>query len=166
MVVSLDKIDELYYEGHLKKIEASPLKSALSHKEAKLWLKEAEETFESGFYRSSRVSTYMAILHAARSVTLRDGVEVENPKFLVDYLEKYCDEGKLETGCLDVLTLILNLHYQDQHQFQATRNPEDLKQAIEFGHEFINCTKVLMEKTGRLPRSVIKNSLRENEFVK
>jgi len=50
----VDKIDELYYEGHLRKVEASPLKSALSLKEAKIWLKEAEETFKVGFYRSSQ----------------------------------------------------------------------------------------------------------------
>jgi uncharacterized protein (UPF0332 family) len=166
MVISLDKIDELYYQGHLKKMEPSPLKSALSLKEAKIWLKEAEETYESGFYRSSRVSIYFACLHAARSVTLRDGVTVENPQFLIDYLEKYCEEGNLGKECIKLLDVIFNLHYQDQHHFQSTRSPEDLKQAIGFGHEFINCMKVLLGKTGKLPRALVKNSLRENEFVK
>ena len=69
-------------------MEDSPL-SVLSLKEAKIWLKEAEETFKVGFYLSSRVSIYFAVLHAARSVTLRDGVEVEDPPpYLVNYLEK------------------------------------------------------------------------------
>jgi uncharacterized protein (UPF0332 family) len=163
-VIYVDKIDELYYKGHLRKVEASPLKSALSLKEAKIWLKEAEETFKVGFYRSSRVSTYFAVLHAARSVTLRDGVEVEDPLYLVNYLEKYCAEGNLSLECLDVLTVIFNLNYEDQHHFQTTRNPDDLKQAIDFGHEFINCIKNLLDKTARLPRSVIKNSIRENEY--
>lgn len=166
MVVCLDKIDELYYQGHLKKVEPSALKSTLSIKEAKLWLKEAEETYESGFYRSSRVATYFACLHAARSVTLRDGVIMENPQFLIDYLKKYCAEGNLGKECIDVLSVIFNFHYQDQHHFQSTRSSDDLKQAIEFGHEFINCMKVLLGKTAKLPRAVVKNSLRENEFVK
>lgn len=165
MVVYLEKIDELYYQGHLKKIEPSPLKSALSLKEAKIWLKEAEETYENGFYRSSRVSTYFACLHAVRSVTYRDGVAVENPQFLIDYLEKYRAEGNMEKQCLDVLTVIFNLHYQDQHHFQSIRNPGELREAIEFGNEFINCVKILLEKTGKLPRALIKNSVRGNEFV-
>nr|WP_319374881.1 HEPN domain-containing protein [uncultured Methanobacterium sp.] len=162
----MDKIDELYYEGHLKKVEPSPLKSALSIKEAKIWLKEAEETYKNGFYRSSRVSTYFACLHAAQSVTLRDGVTVENPQFLMDYLEKYCEEGNLKKECVEVMNVMFNLHYEDQHHFQSIRNPEDLKQAIEFGHEFINCIKILLGKTGKLPRAMIKSSVKENEFVK
>lgn len=166
MVVCLDKIDELYYQGFLKKVEPSPLKSALSLKEAKLWLKEAEETYKSGFYRSSRVATYFACLHAAQSVTLRDGVTVENPQFIIDYLEKYCADGNLGKECIELLNVMFNLHYQDQHHFQSTRSADDLKQAIEFGHEFINCMKVLLAKTAKLPRAVIKNSVRENEFVK
>ncbi len=166
MVVFLDKIDELYYQGHIKKVDPSPLRSALSLKEAKIWLKEAEETYENGFYRSCRVLTYFACLHAARSVTLRDGVIVENPQFLIDYLEKYCEDGNLGKQCLDVLNIMLNLYYQDQHHFQSSRSPDDLKQAIEFGHEFINCIKVLLGKTTKLPRAMIKNSVKENEFVK
>ena len=166
MVVCLDKIDELYYQGHLKRVEPSPLRSALSLKEAKIWLKEAEKTYESGFYRSSRVSTYFACLHAARAVTLRDGVIVENPQFLIDYLEKYCEDGNLGKECIDVLNIMLNLYYQDQHYFQSTRSPEDLKQAIGLGYEFINCIKVLLGKTAKLPRAMVKNSVRENEFVK
>jgi uncharacterized protein (UPF0332 family) len=166
MVVCLDKIDELYYQGFLKKVEPSPLKSALSLKEAKIWLKEAEETYKSGFYRSSRVATYFACLHAAQSITLRDGVTVENPQFIIDYLEKYSADGNLGKECIELLNVMFNLHYQDQHHFQSTRSPDDLKQAIEFGHEFINCMKVLLAKTAKLPRAVIKNSVRENEFVK
>jgi uncharacterized protein (UPF0332 family) len=60
----LDRIDDLYYQGHLKKVEPSPLKSALSLKEAKMWLKEAELTYSNGFYRSTRISVYFAFLHA------------------------------------------------------------------------------------------------------
>jgi len=89
---------------------------------------------------------------------------VEDPLYLVNYLEKYCAEDNLSLKCLDVLTVIFNLNYEDQHHFQTTRNPDDLKQAIDFGHEFINCIKNLLDKTARLPRSVIKNSIRENEY--
>jgi hypothetical protein len=59
MVINLDKIDDLYYQGHLKKVEPSPLKSALSLKEANIWLKEAELTYDHGYYRSTRISVYL-----------------------------------------------------------------------------------------------------------
>jgi uncharacterized protein (UPF0332 family) len=162
----LDRIDDLYYQGHLKKVEPSPLKSALSLKEAKMWLKEAELTYSNGFYRSTRISVYFAFLHATRAVSLRDGIiETESP-YLIDYLKKYCDDKSLKLECLDMLNYIFDIHYQDQHHFQSTRNPHDIQQTIRYGHVFIKCIEVCLEKTDKLPKSAIKNAIREKELDK
>jgi uncharacterized protein (UPF0332 family) len=160
----LDKIDDLYYQGYLVKIEPSPLKSALSLKEAKIWLKEAEETYKKGFYRSTRISTYYAFYHAAKAVTLRDGVREKNYHYLADYLEKYSDEGNFKKECLDILNWIFDLHYQDENHFQCTRSPQDLELGIRYCHEFIRNIKGLLEKTAKLPKTMLKNSVREGEF--
>lgn len=162
----MDKIDELYYQGHLKKVEPSPLKSALSLKEAKIWLNEAEKTYEDGYYRSSRVSTYFATLHAVRAVSLRDGVLEENSFYLIDYMERYVAEGKVKKECIDILTWIFDFYYQDQHYFQSTRNPEDLQQAIRYCRVFIENIKILLDKTAKLPRALVKNAVKENETLK
>lgn len=164
MVINLDKIDDLYYQGYLKKVEPSPLKSALSLKEAKIWLKEAEETYKNGFYRSSRTSIYFAFLHSVRAVSLRDGVIETNHTYLVSYLEKYCSEGSLKKECLDMLNWIFDLFYQDQHHFQCTRSPEDIEQSLRYCNEFIRNIQDLLEKTTKLPKAVAKNTVRENEF--
>lgn len=165
MVICLDKIDDLYYQGYFKKGEPSHLKSALSIKEARIWLKEAEETYKNGFYRSTRICTYYAFYHAAKAVTLRDGVIEKNYHYLVDYLKKYYDEGNFKKECLDILNWIFDLHYQDEHHFQCTRNPQDLEHGIRYCHEFIRNIKILLEKTGNSPKTLLKNSLRqEDEF--
>ncbi|BDZ68814.1 HEPN domain-containing protein [Methanobacterium ferruginis] len=162
----MNKIDELCYQGHLKKVEPSPLKSALSLKEAKIWLKEAEKTFEEGYYRSSRVSTYFASLHAVRAVSLRDGIQEENSFYLIDYMEKYVAEGKIKKECIDILNWVFDFYYQDQHHFQSTRNPQDLQQAIRYCQVFIENIKLLLDKTAKLPRALVKNTIKEDEFVK
>ncbi len=164
MVIYLDKIDDLYYQGLLKKVEPSPLKSALSLKEAKIWLKEAELTLEHEFYRSARISVYFAFLHAARSVSLRDGVSETKSIYLIDYLRTYCEDGKLKEECLDMLNWIFDLHYQDKYHFQCTRNPQDIHQAIRYCHVFIKNIKVFLDKTAKLPKVMAKNALRENEY--
>jgi uncharacterized protein (UPF0332 family) len=164
MVIYLDKIDDLYYQGYLKRVEPSPLKSALSLKEAKIWLKESELTYENGFYRSARISVYFAFLHATRAVSLRDGVSEIDSHYLIDYLETYCADGKLKKECLDVLNWIFDLHYQDKYHFQCTRNPQDIQQAIRYCYVFIRNIKVLLEKTAKLPKAMAKNAIRENEF--
>jgi uncharacterized protein (UPF0332 family) len=164
MVINLDKIDDLYYQGHLKKVEPSPLKSALSLKEAKIWLKEAELTYDHGYYRSTRISVYFAFLHATRAVSLRDGVLETESHYLLDYLEKYIDEGTLKSECMVMLNYMFDIHYQDQHHFQCTRNPQEILQAIRYCHVFIKNIKVFLDKTNRLPKAVIKNALREKEL--
>lgn len=164
MVINLDKIDDLYYQGHLKKVEPSPLKSALSLKEAKIWLKEAELTYDHGYYRSTRISVYFAFLHATRAVSLRDGVLETESHYLLDYLEKYIEEGSLKSECMDMLNYMFDIHYQDQHHFQCTRNPQEILQAIRYCHVFIKNIKVFLDKTNRLPKAVIKNALREKEL--
>lgn len=164
MVINLDKIDDLYYQGHLKKVEPSPLKSALSLKEANIWLKEAELTYDHGYYRSTRISVYFAFLHATRAVSLRDGVLETESHYLLDYLEKYIDEGTLKSECMVMLNYMFDIHYQDQHHFQCTRNPQEILQAIRYCHVFIKNIKVFLDKTNRLPKAVIKNALREKEL--
>lgn len=162
----MDKIDDLYYQGHLKRVEPSPLKSALSLKEAKIWLKEAELTFENGYFRSTRISVYFAFLHATRAVSLRDGIIETESRYLIDYLEKYCGEGSLKKECMDMLNYIFDIHYQDQHHFQCTRNPQDIQQAIRYCHVYIKNIKVFLEKTAKLPKIAAKNAIREKGVEK
>jgi uncharacterized protein (UPF0332 family) len=165
-VISLDELNELYYQGMLKKVEPSPLRSTLSLKEGRLWLKEAVTSFENGTYRSARVCTYLAFLHAARSVPLRDGVQEKNPLSLVPYLEKYNHKGQLEEKWPQILDWIFSLHYQDKHQFQAMPTPEEVKMAIDYGHEFIQRINHLLKDTGTLPRTMTIHPITANEKVK
>lgn len=160
----MDKIDDLFYQGYLIKVEPSPLKSTLSLKEATIWLKEAEKTYKNGLYRSTRICTYYAFYHAVKAVTLRDGVREKSYHYLADYLEKYYNEGNFKKECLDILNWIFDLHYQDENHFQCTRNPQDLEQGIRYCHEFIRNIKILLEKTANLPKTMLKNSVREDEF--
>jgi uncharacterized protein (UPF0332 family) len=164
MVIGLDKIDDLYYQGYLIKTEPSSLKSALALKEAKIWLKEAEETYQRGFYRSTRIATYYAFYNAAKSVMLRDGVIAQNNKFIVDYLEKYTIKGNFKEECLDILNWILDLHFQDENHFQCKRNPQDLELGIKSCHEFIRNIKILLEETAKLPKTLLKNTVKDQEF--
>lgn len=150
----MDELNELYYQGMLKKVEPSPLRSTLSLKEGSLWLKEALGSFENGNYRSARVCTYLAFLHTARSVPLRDGVQEKNPQCLVSYLQKYNHKGHLEEKWPQILNWIFNLHNQDKHQFQTTSTPEEVEMAINYGHEFIQRINHLLKETGTLPRTM------------
>ena len=162
----MDELNELYYQGMLKKVEPSPLRSTLSLKEGRLWLKEAATAFKNGTYRSARVCTYLAFLHTARSVPLRDGVQEKNTLCLVPYLKKYNHKGHLEEKWPQILDWIFNLHNQDKHQFQAMYTPEEVEMAIDYGHEFIQRINLLLKETGTLPRTMTIHPITENEKVK
>ena len=42
MVIVMEEVNRLYQQGYIEKINPSPLKSQLSLKEARIWLKEAD----------------------------------------------------------------------------------------------------------------------------
>jgi uncharacterized protein (UPF0332 family) len=165
-VISLDELNELYYQGMLKKVEPSPLRSTLSLKEGRLWLKEAVASFNNRTYRSARVCTYLAFLHTARSVPLRDGVQEKNSQYLVTYLKKYNHKGHLEEKWPQILDWIFGLHDQDKHQFQSTHTPDEVEKAIDYCHEFIQRINLLLKETGTLPRTMTIHPITENEKVK
>jgi len=165
-VIRLDELNELYYRGMLKKVEPSPLRSTLSLKEGRLWLKEAVISLKNRSYRSARVCTYLAFLHAARSVPLRDGVQEKKTLCLVPYLKKYNHQGHLEEKWPQVLDWIFSLHNQDKHQFQPTHTPEEVEMAIDYCHEFIQRINLLLKETGTLPRTMTIHPINENEKAK
>lgn len=160
----LDELEELFQNGMLMKINPSPLKSALSIKEAKLRLEEAKLNLKSGIFRSSRISCYMAFYHAARSILLRDGVQEENPHYLAPYLMKYSREGLLEEEWPELFGWMLNLHHQDLYHFQAIPSPEDAELSISLGVDFVGRIKILLEETKSAKRAFIKQNAAERSY--
>ena len=92
-----------------------------------------------GFSFFIYATLWLSLIHI--SVTLRDGILETESHYLLDYLEKYCAEGSLKPECLDMLNYMFDIHYQDQHHFQCTRNPQEIQQAIRYCHVYKMCIR-------------------------
>ncbi len=165
MVIVMEEVNRLYHQGYIEKINPSPLKSQLSLKEARIWLKEAQLNCSSGGYRSSRIACYMAFFHAARSVLLRDGYQEDKPEYLALYLQKYYREGLLEEEWTDLLQWMLNLHHQDLYHFQAFPSPEEADEAIEQGNDFVERISILLDETNYAKKAFLKQNAVQRAYL-
>jgi len=160
----LDELEELFQNGMLRKVTPSPLKSALSIKEAKLWLEEAKMNLKSGIFLSARVSSYMAFYHAIRSILLRDGIQEEDPHYLAPYLMKYSRDGLLEEEWPELFDWMLSLHHQDLYHFQAIPSPEDVELTLSLGVDFVDRISILLEETKSAKRAFINQNASERSY--
>lgn len=85
-------------KGLIRKTIPSRGKASKSLEASLKWLDESEKNLQSNALRSSLLSAYLAVFHAARSILFFDGYREKSHACIARYLEeKYVRSGLLES---------------------------------------------------------------------
>ena len=103
------------------------------------WLEEAEKNFESGALRSSLLSAYLAVFHAARSILFFDGYREKSHACIARYLEeKYVRKGLLETKRLEMYDHFREVRHTDQYSFNFFTSGDESEDTIKNSRKFVS----------------------------
>ncbi len=142
----MNKMEDCFRKGLLRRVEPSLTKSKDSITEAREWLSEAMKNKASEAYKSAISSLYLAIFHSARAVLFRDGVREKSHYCVGVYLEKYVDEGVLEEDWVLIFDRIRSVRHTDQYSFRTHPSKEEVDSGIDIARKFVDRMEKLLEE--------------------
>ena len=143
----MNKIEDCFRKGLLRRVEPSLNKSKESIKEAREWLSEARKNLAAEAFKSAISSLYLAIFHSARAVLFRDGVREKSHYCVGVYLEKYVEQGVLEEDWVLIFDRIRSVRHTDQYSFQVHPSKEEVESGIDIAGKFMNRMETLLSET-------------------
>ncbi len=137
-------------EGSDKKDRSSRGKARKSLEASLKWLEESEKNLQSNALRSSLLSAYLAVFHAARSVLFFDGYREKSHACIARYLEeKYVRSGLLEPKWVEMLDHFREIRHTDQYSFNFFTSGDESEDTIKKSREFVFRMKKLLDQISR-----------------
>ncbi|MEW6748848.1 MAG: HEPN domain-containing protein [Candidatus Micrarchaeota archaeon] len=132
-------LDELFREGHLKKIAPSRERAEKSIEVARRYLHEARKNLEIDISDLAVIASYSSVFHAARAILFVDGIAERSHFAIYAYLkEKHKDFGE---GLINAFDVYRKLRHSVAYGLDTQVGKEDAKGIIEFADEFIGKVK-------------------------
>lgn len=142
--------NECLKKGLIRKTIPSRGKARKSLEASLKWLEEAEKNFESDALRSSLLSAYLAVFHAARSILFLDGYREKSHACIARYLEeKYVRQGLLETKWVEMLDHFREIRHTDQYSFNFFTSRDESEDTINKSKEFVSRMKKLLDQISK-----------------
>lgn len=141
---------ECLKKGLIRKTVPSRGKARKSLEASLKWLEEAEKNFEGDALRSSLLSAYLAVFHAARSILFFDGYREKSHACIARYLEeKYVRQGLLETKWVEMLDHFREIRHTDQYSFNFFTSGDESENTINKSKEFVSRMKKLLDQMSK-----------------
>ena len=151
MVRILFDYNECLKKGLIRKTVPSKEKARKSLEASIKWLEEAEKNIESNALRSSLLSAYLAVFHAARSILFFNGYREKNHACIARYLEEnYVKRNFLESKWVEMLDHFGEIRHTDQYSFNFFTSGEEAEDTIEKSKEFVARMKRLLEEKSKI----------------
>jgi len=142
--------NECVKRGLIRKTVPSRGKARKSLEASLKWLEESEKNFQSNALRSSLLSAYLAVFHAARSILFFDGYREKSHACIARYLEeKYVRSGLLEPKWVEMLDHFRETRHTDQYSFNFFTSEDESEDTIKKSREFVFRMKKLLDKISR-----------------
>jgi len=140
----MDKLDELFEKGLLKRAFPSYAKAEKSLQLAERYLDEARKVFEHGADMAAVLSAYSAAFHAARALLFVDGVSERSHAAVGDYLAaKHPEIGR---DMIEAFDLYRRLRHAVAYGIDTVVGPKDSAKIIEFADKMIGRVKEILAK--------------------
>lgn len=150
MVKILFDFQECLKKGLLRKTQPSKIKAKKSLEAALKWLEEADKNIISDALKSSLLSAYLAVFHAARSVLFLDGFREKSHACIARYLEeKYVRKGLLEREWVEMLDHFRELRHTDQYSFNFFASTDESEDTVSKSKEFVSRMKKLVNEISK-----------------
>jgi len=146
-VRKLFDFQECLKKGLLRKTQPSKIKAKRSLEASLKWLEEADKNIKGDALKSSLLSAYLAVFHAARSVLFLDGYREKSHACIARYLEeKYVQKGLLEPEWVEMLDHFRELRHTDQYSFNFFASVDESENTISKSKEFVSRRKKLVNE--------------------
>jgi uncharacterized protein (UPF0332 family) len=134
----------------LRKTQPSKQKAKKSLEASLKWLEEAEKNIRSDALKSSLLSAYLAVFHAARSILFLDGYREKSHACIARYLEeKYVRKGLLESGWVEMLDHFRELRHTDQYSFNFFTSADESEDTVAKSKEFVSRIEKLIYEVSK-----------------
>lgn len=142
--------NECLKKGLIRRTVPSRGKARKSLEASSKWLEEAEKNFQSDALRSSLLSAYLAVFHAARSILFFDGYREKSHACIARYLEeKYVRNYLLEPKWVEMLDHFREIRHTDQYSFNFFTSGDESEGTIKKSKEFVSRMKKLLDQISR-----------------
>jgi uncharacterized protein (UPF0332 family) len=139
--------NECLEKGLIKKTAPSKDKAKQSLVAAGKWLEEAKLNASGRALRSSLLSAYLAIFHAARAILFYDGYREKSHACIALYLQaNYVKKGLLEPKWVEMLDHLREIRHTDQYSFNFAATAEEVEESLEKSRAFVFRIKKLLNK--------------------
>jgi uncharacterized protein (UPF0332 family) len=147
MVRTLFDFSECMKKGLIRKTAPSRSKARKSLEASLKWLEESEKNLQSDTLRSSLLSAYLAVFHAARSILFFDGYREKSHACIARYLEeKYVRSGLLEPKWVEMLDHFREIRHTDQYSFNFFTSRDESEDVIKKSGEFVSRMEKLLDR--------------------
>jgi uncharacterized protein (UPF0332 family) len=134
----------------LRKTQPSKQKAKKSLEASLKWLEEAEKNIRSDALKSSLLSAYLAVFHAARSILFLDGYREKSHACIARYLEeKYVRKGLLESEWVEMLDHFRELRHTDQYSFSFFASADESEDTVAKSKEFVSRMEKLVHEVSK-----------------
>ncbi len=135
-------------EKLLRKIPPSREKADGSIKAAREWLEEAEKNLMNGTFKSSLMSSYLAMFHSARAILFFDGFREKSHYCIARYLEEiYVKKNLLEKRWIELLDHNRGLRHDDQYNLSFVATGDEAEAVFNTAKEFVERMSNLLENS-------------------
>jgi uncharacterized protein (UPF0332 family) len=151
MVKTLFDYDDCLAKGLIKKTAPSKDKAKQSLLVAGKWFEEAVVNASGHALRSSLLSAYLAVFHAARAILFYDGYREKSHACIARYLEaNYVSKGKLESKWVQMLDHLRETRHTDQYSFDFFTSSDEVEEALEKSKAFVARMKKLLDDKAKI----------------
>ena len=147
---------ECLKKGLIRRTVPSRAKALQSLATAEKWLEEANKSALVEARRSSLLSSYLAVFHAARAILFRDGYREKSHACIALYLRaNYVNKLRLEPEWVELLDHLRETRHSDQYSFNFVASVGEVEEALKSSGAFVSRMKELVaeRKKGRMSRS-------------
>ena len=123
----LNKLDDCFQRGHLRKVQPSDEKAISSMKEARIWVEESKKAISSGANRSAFISIYLIYFHSARAILFKDGIREKSHYGIGVYLEHLVDKRMLEPKWPTLFHVVRQQRHSTQYSFNIEPSEDDIR---------------------------------------
>ena len=151
MVKTLFDYDDCLAKGLIKKTASSKDKAKQSLLVAGKWFEEAVVNASGHALRSSLLSAYLAVFHAARAILFYDGYREKSHACIARYLEaNYVSKGKLESKWVQMLDHLRETRHTDQYSFDFFTSSDEVEEALGKSKAFVARMKKLLDDKAKI----------------
>ena len=144
--MDLDRLDDCFRKGLLRRVEASDEKSRTSLEEAQNWLDEAGRSYEGGALRASLTSSYLVYFHSARALLFRDGIREKSHYCIGVYLDHYVKIEELEPKWTTLFHAMRTQRQTEQYSFGTKPSKKEVLSHLRDAESFMERMKVLLQR--------------------